>query len=98
MQRQALQASLEEVAQPEFDLRFETGQYEVLQQGSKLRGSDLDPLDVCQVRWRDGEVQRVVLPRQSFPELYDLRAEIVWLEQEIPRRPTGANPADGQER
>jgi hypothetical protein len=78
----ALRQALRETTQPYYDQELAAGRYEV---EGHHRPGEMYPLSEddgeLAARYFDpgGEVRRVVIPRDEFPELYEMRREIQWL-------------------
>ena len=79
-------------AQPEFRRQFDSGLAEHLGEGNtlKIKGSDHDPLEISaylfEPKNQGGGIYKAVLPREQFAELYELKAELVWVEAAIDER------------
>ena len=70
----------------EFDYRFSVGKYEVLSEDGVYRSNSLefDQTAVYQVRLLPGgSVQKSTLPREDFPEVYELKELSAWLKGEM---------------
>jgi hypothetical protein len=90
----SLRASIDEISMPYYQDRFDHGAYEVI--GTREPGKPYDvPTEefdeLCTVTFfKDGTVARVTLPRDEFPEAYEMREKVAWLadrEDVLKRRP-----------
>ncbi len=76
-----------ELAQPDLQKMYDSGQYEMLHEGHESNmNEDWKPDAVMSVRMTPGipggapaEVQRAILPEYKYPELYAMRHEERWL-------------------
>ena len=68
-------------SEPEFDKRWNAGQTTFIASGNKYDGADWDPLEVRRVYMANNTISKIVLPKDEFPELYNLMAKMRWLEQ-----------------
>jgi hypothetical protein len=82
-----LRATFKRQSDPEFDLRFDGGQYELVEGATEPHNEPWKPGAFVQVERPGGEaadqVHRVVLYQREAPELYSLAAKMYWLEQRI---------------
>ena len=82
--------TIETETMPEFRWRFDSGLAEYMGEGPSLPITDHDPLEISaylfEPQVRGGGILKVVLPREEFAELYELKAEQVWLEDMIDER------------
>jgi hypothetical protein len=63
---------------------------ETLSTGPVYDGAGYDPRDVYWVRVHPGgPVEKVLLPKEEFPEVYELKALSAWLREEMSRRGVG---------
>lgn len=82
--------TIETETMPEFRWRFDSGLAEYMGEGPSLKITDHDPLEISaylfEPQIRGGGIHKVVLPREEFAELYELKAELVWLKDMIEER------------
>ncbi len=82
--------TIETETMPEFRWRFDSGLAEYMGEGPSLPITDHDPLEISaylfEPQVRGGGILKVVLPREEFAELYELKAELVWVEAAIDER------------
>ena len=82
-----------EATKDELEYRFSTGLgVETLSTdpGYKYDGKGYDPTAVYWVRFTPGgPTQKVTLPKEEFPEVYELKALSAWIREEIQQRGTG---------
>lgn len=82
-----------EATKDELEYRFSTGLgVETLSTDPdyKYDGKGYDPTAVYWVRFTPGgPTQKVTLPKDEFPEVYELKALSAWIKEEIQRRGTG---------
>lgn len=91
-----LEAFLVDSTKDEFDARFDRGEFEVVRKEARLSRGVVDPKSIFQVRFQGGETLRCVLPEAEFPELYEVKRGLLWLEKEVPlRRRPEAQRAEG---
>ena len=84
----SLSKAIESASEPELRRRFELGFGEYLGQGTTLTVTNHDPLEICSYIFQpNGQgIYKVSLPREEFEELYEKKAEAVWLEDAIDER------------
>ena len=94
---QALEAQYRERAEPELERRHAQGQYEVVATDGRLLPEHLPPGEVASAFLQPrGEVRKVTLPREDFPELYELRTRLDALRTQLARARSAATPALGE--
>jgi hypothetical protein len=76
-------------SQPEFDKRWNAGQATFIASGAKYDGADWDPSEVRRVYMENNTISKIVLPKDEFPDLYNLMAKMRWLQDASrdPQRP-----------
>ena len=76
-------------SKPEFEKRWNAGQATFIATGNKYDGADWDPLEVRCVYMENNTISKIVLSKDEFPDLYNLRAKQRWLEEASrdPQRP-----------
>jgi len=76
----ALGAELDRLAAPFLKERFDSGIAELVSTETEYRPTDEEMREVMGVRMRSGRgTWRAVLPRNEFPELYEIKDKILWL-------------------
>ena len=85
---QEIEDVIYEATREEFEYRFSIGMgVETLNTGPVYEAKDLDPTSVYWVRIHPGgPVQKVTLPREEFPEVYELKALSAWLRGELDKK------------
>jgi hypothetical protein len=82
-----LRATFKRQSDPQFDRRFDGGQYELVEGATEPHNEPWRPGAFVQMERPGGEaadqVHRVVLYQREAPELYALAAKMYWLEQRI---------------
>jgi hypothetical protein len=87
--RVELNNKIGELAQPDLQKMFDSGQYEVLHGGTESKGNeDWKPDIVMSLQstpaipgGAPAEWRRAILPESTFPELYEMRREERWLDK-----------------
>ena len=67
-------------SKPEFEKRWNAGQATFIASGTTYDGADWGPLEVRCVYMENNTISKIVLPKDEFPDLYNLRAKQRWLE------------------
>lgn len=87
LERDGLRDYLVETAKPEFLKRFAAGEGTLLSKDGKfvLGSAAIDEVSAVRVRHvtHGGEVRKVILPPEDFPELYVAKSKLNWLEDRI---------------
>jgi len=84
---EVLVEAMQLTTKPEFERRFEAGQYDVVGTDQKYAVKNFNPFEVSSLKTaRGGLWLKVVLPEAEFQAEYKLKAQVQWLREESRKR------------